>query len=76
MCQNYILIYVENNYIHKSIAITLNNEHAGASKPFIVYVSDNVPKATTQQFKCGPPRRRRRCQAAGQSPFGPSHNTR
>ena len=35
MCQNYILIDVENNYIHKSIAITLNKEHAGASKPFM-----------------------------------------
>ena len=33
-------------------------------------LSDNVPKALTQQFKCGLLRRRRR------RPVGPSHNTR
>ena len=33
-------------------------------------LSDNVPKASTQQFKCGLLRRRRR------RPVGPSHNTR
>ena len=33
-------------------------------------LSDNVPKALTQQFKCELLRRRRR------RPVGPSHNTR
>ena len=36
MCQNYILIDVENNYIHKSIAITLNNEQQGRQNPLCI----------------------------------------